>query len=164
MTTPETFTTWYERYHVRVLGVCARLLGDYDLAADIAQDVWLQAWAERERYREQGHPLAYLCTLARSRSIDELRRQRRRAAHVGVFPSVPHPSAAQELELAELLAVLAPAVAALPTEPQRTALLLAVRGLRYDEAAAAMGLETVGAYRALLHRARVAMRGSLDER
>lgn len=154
--TPEVFASWYERYAAKVFSVCQRLLGDPDRAAEIAQDVWLQAWEQRARYRDQGAPLAYLCTLARSRSIDELRR-RRYSVIVGIAPTVPHRGAAQDFALAELRTVLAPALAELPTEAQRTALVLAVRGLSYGEAAAAMGLDSINAYRALLYRARVSL-------
>lgn len=161
--TPEEFASWYERYERKVFSVCRRLLGDLELAADIAQDVWLEAWAKRARYRDEGYPLAYLCTLARSRSKDELRRRRRLAPHAGISPELPHPRAVEALALAELATDLAPLIAGLPTAAQRVALALALRGLSNDEAAVAMGVSTTAAYKALLHRARVALRALRDE-
>lgn len=163
--TPEEFTALYERYQRPVLALCYRVLGDGDLAGDIAQDVWLQAWERRSRYRDEGKSGAYLFTLAYSRSIDAARRRGRVWQRTATMP-VWHPDrrSLDEQHLRETLADLAPHLAALPSERQRAAIGLAMAGMPYKVAAAALGLD-INAYRALLHRARANLRaGMLAER
>ncbi len=68
------FKELYEGTSQRVLGLLVRLLAQRDAAEDVLVDVYAQAWTLRERYDpDRGSPMAWLLTLARTRSIDRLR-------------------------------------------------------------------------------------------
>jgi RNA polymerase sigma-70 factor (ECF subfamily) len=82
-----------------VYGFALQLVKDSALAEDIMMEVFLQVWRTAETYDPQrGSVLAWIITLARSRTIDSLRaRKSRRANHqqdlsdVALFDTRPSP-------------------------------------------------------------------------
>ncbi|QZA33402.1 RNA polymerase sigma factor [Hydrogenibacillus sp. N12] len=78
---PATFEAVYRRYAPAVYHVALAILGDPALAEDVTHDVFL-AWLKApERYDAgRGSLGAYLLVMARSRSLDLLRRSRRERA------------------------------------------------------------------------------------
>lgn len=70
----------YDRHAPRLLAICIRLLRDRSEAEDVLVEVFWEIWERARRYeRARGSPLAYLATVARSRSLDRLRRRRQEA-------------------------------------------------------------------------------------
>src|SRR5947208_6023906 len=70
------FEILVQRYHVSLFNFIRHCLGDYDLACDIAQQVFLQLYLSMPTLRT-GEPLkAWLFQVARNRCLDELRRKR----------------------------------------------------------------------------------------
>ncbi len=62
----------------QVYGLCLRLLRDPDDAEEVVGEVYQQAWEDAARFDPaRGKVIAWLLTIARSRSLDLLRRQRR---------------------------------------------------------------------------------------
>jgi RNA polymerase sigma-70 factor (ECF subfamily) len=62
-----------------VLGFLVRLLRHRDLAEEVLQETFLQAWLQAGDYRpELGTPRGWLLVIARSRALDCLRRERSR--------------------------------------------------------------------------------------
>ena len=70
------FEQLVQRYHVSLFNFICHCLGDYDLACDVAQQVFLQLYISMPTLRT-GEPLkAWLFQVARNRCLDELRRKR----------------------------------------------------------------------------------------
>jgi len=70
----------YDRHAPRLLAICIRLLRDRSEAEDLLVEVYSAIWERARRYEgARGSPLAYLATVARSRSLDRLRRRRQEA-------------------------------------------------------------------------------------
>lgn len=70
------FELLVQRYHVSLFNFICHCLGDYDLACDVAQQVFLQLYISMPTLRT-GEPLkAWLFQVARNRCLDELRRKR----------------------------------------------------------------------------------------
>jgi len=80
------FEILVQRYHVSLFNFICHCLGDYDLACDVAQQVFLQLYISMPTLRT-GEPLkAWLFQVARNRCLDELRRKR--AIHFSELESV----------------------------------------------------------------------------
>ena len=78
------FAALYERHKRAVFGYLARLLGERARAEDVHQETWLQVVRLADRYRPGGTFKTWLFTLARSRCIDRLRRDRVRSVEVSI--------------------------------------------------------------------------------
>src|SRR5579864_7901054 len=63
----------FERHHSRVAAWCYRLTGNVDLAADLAQDVFLKAFQRLDSFRGDSRFTTWLYTIARNHCMDELR-------------------------------------------------------------------------------------------
>jgi RNA polymerase sigma factor (sigma-70 family) len=70
------FETLVRRYNVPIFNFICHCLGDYDLACDVSQQVFLQLYISMPTLRT-GEPLkAWLFQVARNRCLDELRRKK----------------------------------------------------------------------------------------
>jgi RNA polymerase sigma-70 factor (ECF subfamily) len=70
---------FYERYHRVAFGLILRIVGNRTDAEDVLTDVFWQVWQQSPRYdSSRGKPVAWLLTIARTRSIDCLRNNSRR--------------------------------------------------------------------------------------
>ncbi len=70
-----------------MFGLAQRVLGDRNAAEEATLDVYLQVWRQAGNYDSgRGNPLSWLCTLARSRAIDQLRASTRRKRLDSVAP------------------------------------------------------------------------------
>ena len=68
--------TLYDLTSPKLFGVILRIQKDRGMAEDVLQDVYLRVWQRAESYAPQaGRPLSWLCTIARNRAIDGLRRR-----------------------------------------------------------------------------------------
>src|SRR6266702_7565941 len=71
-----SFEALVRRYNVPLFNFICHCLGDYDLACDVSQQVFLQLYISMPTLRT-GEPLkAWLFQVARNRCLDELRRKR----------------------------------------------------------------------------------------
>ncbi len=147
----------YDRYASLVNGLALRILRDPADAQDVLQAVFLQAWRQADRYdSSRGAPEAWLCTIARTRALDHLRRR----AVLKERPEVagpPHPSVPPTVEKLAVRGALAEL-----SKPQREALELAYyEGLTQTEIAARLG-EPLGTIKTRIRsgmaRLRVALR------
>ncbi len=79
----EALEDLYDRYSRAVYSLAMSLLRDQEAAEDVTQDVFLSVWRRGASYRpKRGKVTAWLFSIARHRTIDEIRRRRRYVARV----------------------------------------------------------------------------------
>jgi len=160
------FTELVGKYQQPVMNFIYRTLRDEAEAEDLAQNVFLQVYKSRARYRQTAKFSTWLFTIARNLCLNELRR---RSRHPADSIEETHPdnedqprlqiedatalSPPEKLLQAELTHKIADAVAGLP-ENQRSAILLCRQeDLSYEEMAAILGC-SLSATKSLIHRGR----------
>lgn len=159
------FGRLYQAHRTAVHAYFVGRTADRSVAADLMQEVFLRLWqrlpelaglpADRQR--------AWIFTVARNLSIDNLRHQRTRAGAEAALEREPAPSpppSSARVIAAERVAVAGEAIRRLP-EQQRTVLAMAAAGgLTSAEIAAALG-EPAGTVRYRLSLARRAVAAAL---
>jgi RNA polymerase sigma-70 factor (ECF subfamily) len=159
------FQELFRKLSPRVLQYARRFVGSEAQAEELTQDVFVQVFRFRHRYRPQSRLATWVFTIATNLCLNELRRPerqlrvdlwaRRDEGKAREGPSLPDPQAPTAEEGAstrELSRRLEAAVADLPSK-QRAALLLSrMDGLAYRDVAQVLGC-TEGAVKALLFRA-----------
>src|SRR3954470_670301 len=75
---PQAFAVLMERWHDRIHGLCARMLGNVHTAEDIAQEVFARVFEKRKDYDTERRFSTWLWRIAVNRCYDELRRVQRR--------------------------------------------------------------------------------------
>ena len=91
----------YDLYAGKVLGLAIRVLKDRSEAEDVVQEVFLQVWRQADRYDPvRGRPEAWVCTMARTRALDRLRRRASRREAPSEAAPPPQGGAAPEGALA----------------------------------------------------------------
>jgi RNA polymerase sigma-70 factor (ECF subfamily) len=125
----EAFAELFDSLAPCILGVLIRLLRQRELAEEALQETFLQGWLQADRYqRELGSPRAWLLSIARSRGLDTLRRERsrnRREEVVGIRePRSLPPIGTERLESRERQAQVRQGLVLLPA-PQQACLALA---------------------------------------
>jgi RNA polymerase sigma-70 factor (ECF subfamily) len=169
------FPELFRRFGPRIHQYVRRLVKTEARAEEITQDVFVQMFRFRERYRPESKLSTWVFTIATNLALNELRRPERRL-RVDIWdtrddddrregPSLPDPAAVSPEEGAasrELARALDEAIAELPPK-QRAALLLSrVDGLAYRDVAEALG-STEGAIKALLFRATHSLKDRLRD-
>ena len=66
----------FQRHHSRTAAWCLRMTGDVDSAADLAQDVFINAFRGLHGFRGGSKFTTWLYSIARNRCMDELRSRR----------------------------------------------------------------------------------------
>jgi RNA polymerase sigma-70 factor, ECF subfamily len=151
------FADLYARYASDVFRFAYYLSGNQELAEDIAAEAFARALTARGSIR-QGSVKAYLLAIARNLFIDWTRTQGRTTSLSGEDLDPADPTPGPEVITGDRLRLEATdhALRHLP-EGERSALLMAVDGLPYEEIAAALGC-SVGAVKLRVHRARLRLR------
>jgi RNA polymerase sigma-70 factor (ECF subfamily) len=170
------FPELFQRLGPRILQYVRRLVGSEARAEEITQDVFVQMFRFRHRYRPESKLSTWVFTIATNLCLNELRRPERQLrvdlrehrldeSDRQDEPSLPDPNAIDPEQGAagrELAQALETAVAALPPK-QRAALLLSrIDGMAYRDVADALGT-TEGAVKALLFRATHGLRDRLRD-
>lgn len=93
------FAPLYDRYRHRVYAYLYTRLPHAEDAADLTQQVFVQALVALPRYRLDGPPFAgWLFRIARNAVVDHQRRQRRGTVTLEQVPEEVHPRADQDVE------------------------------------------------------------------
>jgi RNA polymerase sigma-70 factor (ECF subfamily) len=163
------FRSLYERHARAMVAFCHHFLRDAARAEELAQDVFVNVYRARERYKPSARFKTFLYRVASNLCLNELRRPERagRAAlPAGEVPPDPDqvasPAAGPE-DVARgraLESAVRGMLAGLP-EKQRAALVLCrFEGLSYEEIGQVLDA-TVPAVKSLVHRATVAAAAAL---
>ncbi len=148
---------FYDLYAGLVNGLAIRILRDRAEAEDTVQEVFVQVWQQASRFDPaRGTPVAWLCTMARSRALDRLRRRssRREEPAPDDRSSWSAPAAS-----AEALAVRK-ALDGLPDDQRRVLELAYYEGLTQTEIADRLK-EPLGTIKTRIRTAMIRLRGVL---
>ena len=74
----DAFEVLVGRYLSRLTRYCAKFLGSPSAGEEIAQEILVDTWWQRARYRAAGRFPVFLFTLARNRCLNRVRDERRR--------------------------------------------------------------------------------------
>lgn len=159
------------RHERAVFSVCFRLLRDYALAEDAAQDTFIRAWTNAHTFRG-GEVRPWLLRIATNRSYDILRAKGRRPSGsldaelfeiepvwtTQVIDESPDSAALRS----ELAIRLERALHDLPEDQRAVVILSDIQGCSYEEVAAATGA-ALGTVKSRLSRARARLRQVLTD-
>src|SRR2546421_9071158 len=140
----------------RLVGGGTRGGGDGDLAADIAQEVWIQIFRALPSYRGDSQFGTWAHRIAVNRTLNALRRTRRLAA-LEVDVEDDSASVEPEAERSMLAASIEDAAAKLSPGARTVFLLHDVEGFTHEEIAAQLGI-TAGGSKSQLFKARAKLR------
>jgi RNA polymerase sigma-70 factor (ECF subfamily) len=164
----EAFNQLVRLYEGRVYNLCYRMLGDADAAADVAQDTFISAYRNLNKFRG-GVFRSWLLRIATNACYDALRARKRRPAvsldaaqeadDDGPAFDIPDPSESPDDSALrrELAAAIQRGIAQLPEEQRAVVILSDVQGLAYEEIAVVTNTN-LGTVKSRLSRARARLR------
>jgi RNA polymerase sigma-70 factor (ECF subfamily) len=153
------FEALYRAHVGRVHGLCRRLVGDWHLAEELTQEVFVRAWRRLPSFRGESAFATWLHRIAVNRVIEERRARSRRQDKEDELdealdrPATPAAPPERRLDLER-------AITTLPIGARTVFVLHDVEGWEHGEIAAATGIAT-GTSKAQLHRARRLLQGVL---
>ena len=168
------FEELVRRYQRPIVAYVYRMVGDYDSALDLAQEVFIKVYNSLGRYRPEFKFSTWIYRIAHNAAIDHLRRcdnsrteDLRLESEGGQTYEKPlasgAPSPEQESEREERRAEIEGVVLNLPPAYRELIVLRHAHDLSYDEIAEVTGLP-LGTVKNRIFRAREAMRTLLVER
>ena len=136
----ETLRILMEAYGTRLYRYCVQMVGDDDLAADVHQLTFVQAYQGLRRFRRQSALRTWLYGIARHRSLDAVKTRRRRERRIQLVEDLPEPadgavSSEDRLSLRSMSAVLERCLGELAPRIRNAVLLRFQEGLSYPEIA-----------------------------
>lgn len=159
----DAFEELVRRHADQLYAVVVRFVADDEEAREVTQEAFLRAWRSIGRFEGRSRFFTWLYRIG----INEAKRRAARASEPGEeepLAAAVDWSEAPETRLAqsELRGFLEREIRALPLDYRATIILRDVEGLSTREAAEVMDLSEA-AFKSRLHRARLAVRESLDD-
>jgi RNA polymerase sigma-70 factor, ECF subfamily len=164
------FEELVRRYQDRLFNVAFRVVQHPDDAADVVQDVFLNAYQSLSSFKGDSEFFTWLYRIAFNSAISFKRRRRvtltldnQRPTQAAIEPvdRSTETSPAAGMERSDDERVLADAIAKLSSEHRTVLVLKELDGLKYEEIAEVIGAP-IGTIRSRLHRARLELRNLLD--
>ncbi len=162
----ESFEELVRRYQRPIAGYVYRMVGDYDAALDLTQEVFIKVYGSLTRYKSEFKFSTWIYKIAHNAAIDHLRRNTTRDQSLtneseGVQYDLPikssKPTPEEESEKRERRTEIEAVVSQLPHAYKNLILLRHSHDLSYDEIAEVTGLP-LGTVKNRLFRAREMMR------
>jgi RNA polymerase sigma-70 factor (ECF subfamily) len=166
------FEELVRRYQRPIASYVYRMVGDYDAALDLTQEVFIKVYGSLRRYRSEYKFSTWIYKIAHNAAVDHLRRHSMREQSLvaeadGTSFDIPvasgKPSPEQESEKRERRAEIEEVDRHLPSAYRELVLLRHSHDLSYDEIAEVTGLP-LGTVKNRLFRAREAMRQQFVQR
>lgn len=163
----DSFNQLVERYQNRAYGLCFRMLGDADAAADVAQDAFISAYRHLPSLRGEFRPwlmriVANACRdVLRSNkrhpsvSLDTNPRDEDESPVMQIADTNPNPE--EHLMRAEMHRTISVALLQIPQDQRTVVILSDIEGMSYDEIAEVTGAN-IGTVKSRLNRARSRLR------
>lgn len=162
----QAFSALVRGHQNEVFTLANRLVGDRELAADVAQEAFIRAWKAMPNFRGDAKFSTWMYRITANTSWTWRERAKRTATHAidDEYELVDERQLTPEKagERAELRALIGAQMAALPTSLRAVIMLKDVYGWSHREVAAELGI-TVSAAKVRLHRARARLRRVLGE-
>lgn len=141
----KAFEAFYARTSAKTMSIVLAIIGDRQTAEDLLQEIYLRVWSDAARFDPaRGRPMTWLITIARSRTIDRLRTERRRPQAGGIeeIESLHDPSPSAEDAVAHLESVrrLTDCLNAIATDRRQCIQLAYFRGYTHTELAARLNV------------------------
>lgn len=162
------------RYKVRLYNFILRMVGNPDVAEEVAQDAFVRAYLNAEKYRTIARFSTWLYTIATNLVRNRFRQARRRPAVLSLFfredkdgeeilheIADPAPTPEQLTVGKDLERAMAEATAKIPEKYRVPFVLREVNQLSYEEIRAVTGLK-LGTVRSRINRARSHFRQTLE--
>jgi RNA polymerase sigma-70 factor (ECF subfamily) len=166
------FEELVRRYQRPISTYVYRMVGDYDAALDLTQEVFIKVYGSLPRYRSEFKFSTWIYKIAHNAAVDHLRRHSSRIQALvsdfdGEQREMPiesrRPNPEQESERKERRAEVETVIALLPPAYKELVILRHSQDMSYDEIAEVTGLP-LGTVKNRLFRAREAMRDLFLER
>ena len=166
------FEELVRRYQRPIAAYVYRMVGDYEAALDLTQEVFIKVYNSLRRYRSEFKFSTWIYKIAHNSAVDHLRRHSHRGQALtseceGEQYELPiesrRPSPEQESERAERRAEIESVVRGLPVAYRELVLLRHSQDMSYEEIAEVTGLP-LGTIKNRLFRAREAMRQQFVQR
>jgi len=132
----------YRLYFKKVFSICRRYSGEETLASDLAQEVFLKLWRNRENISPDLPMEQQLFVLSKNLVLDHLRKKLGEEKMLREYPLPPEDSLAgdEEEEKQRQLQKLTAAIRLLPEKQREVFEMSRFQGLTYDEIAAELGI------------------------
>jgi RNA polymerase sigma-70 factor, ECF subfamily len=150
----DAFAELVRRYQLRVYRLAVRLVGDRELGAEVAQDVFVQAWRSLPGFRAQSSFDTWLYRITINRSLNARRRRRPTIALAETDMSSPAHSVEAVVEGRAQVRALGEAVAALSAQQRTVFVLRDLEGYSYEQIGTMVGV-SIPAVKSRLYRARI---------
>ncbi|MBD3246068.1 MAG: sigma-70 family RNA polymerase sigma factor [Candidatus Omnitrophica bacterium] len=167
------FDRLIERYQHMVFNVCMKMLGNYDDALDLSQDIFLKLYTSLGQFRGRAKFSTYLYRICMNYCKNRIARYSRRRRHEPFSKDAPvstadggqrerqfaadGPSPRDAAAARQREALLRDAVHSLPADFREVIVLKEFQGLKYEEIAAVLEIEP-GTVKSRLSRARQALK------
>ena len=167
-----SFEELVRRYQWPIAAYVYRMVGDYDAALDLTQEVFIKVYNSLSRYRSEFKFSTWIYKIAHNAAIDHLRRYAVREQTLlvdfegergTISIESPRLTPEQESEREERRSEIESVVHSLPAAYRELIVLRHSHDLSYDEIAEVTGLP-LGTVKNRLFRAREAMRDLLERR
>lgn len=146
----------YEMHVGRVLALCVRLCNDRDMAEDLTQEAFVQAWRKLGSFRGDSAFGSWVYRIAANTALSYLRKQTPFKKSLELT-DIDEPSMREDTD--EQIGLEA-AIAALPDGARTVFVLYSLEGYTHDEIAGLLGIAQ-GSSKAQLHRARQLLQQTL---
>ncbi|MEX2599051.1 MAG: sigma-70 family RNA polymerase sigma factor [Dehalococcoidia bacterium] len=161
------FSAIVEEYTDFAYNIAYRMLNNPADADDVVQDAFLSAYRARDRFRGDAAVTTWLYRIVVNAALQRMRKDRKPRAmtqggveELDIVDREPGPES-QTLNT-ELRETLEQAIAALPEDLRTAVVLRDIQQLSTEEAADIVGV-SIAAFKARLHRGRVALRDVLGQ-
>jgi len=162
----DAFGRLVQLHQHEVFGLALRLVGDRDMAADVAQEAMIRAWRALPNFRGEAAFTTWVHRITVNTAWTLKSRSKRRSAdpldEVGDIADVGVLTPERAGENALLRDALRSALARLPETHRTLVVLKDVEGWTHGEIAETLGI-SITAAKVRLHRAHVKLRGYLKE-
>ena len=168
----ECFEELVRRYQRPIAAYVYRLVGNYESALDLTQDVFIKIYNSLERYRPEYKFSTWIYKIAHNASVDHLRRNAVRAQSIvgqcdgeefEIPLESPRPTPEQESERAERRGEIESLIHQLPAIYRELLVLRHAHDMSYDEIAEVTALP-LGTVKNRLFRARETLRQMLIQK
>lgn len=174
----QAFEQLISQYEKKVFNTAYRLTGNYEDAADVAQEAFLRAYSSIPEFRGDSSFATWLFRIVHNACLDELRKRKRQRMtsldepvagedgemdrQLAVADAADNPE--QALERVEVQRTVQESISALDEEYRVVVVMRDIQGYSYNEIADALGIN-LGTVKSRLNRARNALKemfGSLE--